>query len=320
MPIKRNLEDAINQAQKATNPFGGNGEKKSYQIENLFKPKMEDGKFNVVMRFLPCRPDEIKMFVENRTHLFECENKKWFGCECLGKYGKPCPICDFNRQQYKLYDKDVAKTKVLPRVRIRYLCNVYIVKNPNAPETENKIFRFDFGPKIMKMISEAMSDSIDQESGETIAGFNPFDWVNGANFIYDGVNTKQGPNLDKSKFGQSRRITKNVDGKLVEMTDAEIEAIEGKLDKAGNYIEGTSQLYSLDDCDTKEEDCKTYEEYVARYENKSGKVLQLQGRVSTSTPSLPSRYKTDEVTTSVETAPVEVSSEDDFLADLGIEI
>ena len=38
---------------------------KSYEIEGLFKPKMgADGKFTVVLRFLPSHPDEEIPWVE----------------------------------------------------------------------------------------------------------------------------------------------------------------------------------------------------------------------------------------------------------------
>ena len=133
------------------------------------------------------------------------------------------------------------------------------MRNPNAPETEGKVFRFEFGPLIMKMISEAMTDHEDQEAG-LIKGFNPFDWKTGANFVFEGIQAGKFTKNDSSHFGSPKPINRWNGKSFVELTDEEIDAVE-------------AQLYTLADCEHKEEDVKDYQGILDAYLNKNGSPL-----------------------------------------------
>ncbi len=211
------------------------------------------------MRFLPCHPSEFAPFVENRTHMFQLQNGSWFGCDCLSKWGKPCPICDYNRMMWKKWGREEGRNKVLGKFKPKYVSNVLIVRNPNAPETEGKVFRFEYGPLVMKMISEAMTDHEDQEAG-LIKGFNPFDWKLGANFVFEGVQVGKFTKNDSSHFGSQKPINKWNGKSFVELTDAEIDEIE-------------KNLYTLADCEHKEDEVKDYQGILDAYLAKNGAPL-----------------------------------------------
>jgi hypothetical protein len=144
----------------------------------------------------------------------------------------------------------------LPVARRRFVSNVYIVKNNNAPDTEGKVYRFEYGIQIMDMIRKAMTGYVDPEDGE-VEGYNPFDWKNGANFIYKGVSGAKGPNIKDSKFGK-RRIISDKNGK--ELTAAQIDEIE-------------SQLYTLDEYERKINESPDYNAIRGRFKNKLGYSL-----------------------------------------------
>lgn len=258
MPIKRDLSLYFADVDATAKTF--EKQRKSYKIENLFVPTYKDGKFTTVIRFLPSHPDEIKPFIENRTHMFKLANGQWFGCDCLGKFGKPCPICEYNREQYKKYTLEEARSHTLGKARSRYVCNILVVRNPNNLETEGKVFRFEFGTQIMKMIMDAMTD---KDDGLTVTKkINPFDWKLGANFVYEGVQSSNGPKLNSSHFGPQQTINRwdASTKQFIEMSDAEIDVIE-------------SQLYKLDECCHKEADVPDYNRILERYEQKAGKTL-----------------------------------------------
>lgn len=258
MPIKRDLNayfGDINAAVAEQTPK----KMKSWKIENLFTPTYKDNKFSVVIRFLPSHPDEIKPYVENRKHTIKLPNGKWFITECLTKFGKPCPICNHNRTAYKTMPKEQAADISLGKAKSRYICNILVVRNANNTDTEGKVFRFEFGPQIMKMIGAAMTDREDEIEG-LIRGFNPFDWETGANFVYTGVMGSNGPKLDDSHFGNQGPIDKWNGKKYQPLTVEEIDAIE-------------AQLYRLDECYNKEEEVADFNRIVQRYEEKSGKKL-----------------------------------------------
>ena len=218
MPIKRDFQGYFSQIAHAGN--AGTTEKKSYKVENAFTPVLKDGTYEVVMRFLPSHPDEISPFIENRNHMFQLKNGTWFGCDCLSKFGKPCPICDYNRAMWKKYSKEEAKNHTLGKFKPNYVSNVLIVRNDNAPETEGKVFRFEYKSLVMGLISKAMTDHEDPEEG-IIKGFNPFDWKNGANFIFKGVQAGKFTKNDGSCFGAQKPINRwdRTTKKFVPLTD-----------------------------------------------------------------------------------------------------
>lgn len=244
MPIQRDFSSYFTAVQN-TAEVRDNTKKQSYTVENTFKPLFKNGKAEVIMRFLPSHPNEFKPFIENRTHMYEYEPGKFFGCTCLEKFGISCPICDHNHKLYTCgkYTKEEAKPLRLPNPKRRFVSNVYIVKNDNAPETEGNVYRFEFGIQIMDMIRNAMQGYDDPEEGK-VEGYNPFDWKNGANFIYNGVQGAMGPKLDKSKFGKRRPIS---DKTGRELTEAEIDAIEAKIYTLDEYDKKLDQVWNSDE-------------------------------------------------------------------------
>src|SRR5574344_240233 len=260
--------------------------RKSFAIENAFRPIPKDGKFEVVIRFLPPAVTEFKPFVENRSHLFKIGEDKWFVCDCLEKFGKPCPICDFNRGLYKTHTKEEAYKLRLGNARSKYISNILVVKNDAAPDTEGKVFRFEYGRLIMEKIRTAMTGYDDPDEGH-IEGFNPFDYNTGANFIYSGVQGAYGPKLDGSHFSKQKPIS---DKANVPYTQEQVNALEAKL-------------YTLDDCEHKESECRDYESIVKAYKDKTGKDL-FEG---TSSPAADA-IKEDVPVAPVSVKPVSVST------------
>jgi len=274
MPIKRNNLNALYSAMDSLN-INKKDKQKSYEVEGLFKPKMgADGKFTVVLRFLPAHPDEEIPWVENRSHMFQLANGAWFGCDCAKKWNDPCPICDYNAKIWTKYGRtDEARMRVKDKWKPKFYSNVYIVKNPNATETEGRVYRLEYGRAIMKFIQDAMADKDDAELG-VIPGINPFSWWGpndkavldgedkaGANFVWEGIKGSNGPNYSTSHFSNPRRMCKlGQDGKLVEMTDAELDVVE-------------SQLYTLKDIEKQKDQMRSYEDILKFYKTKAGEDL-----------------------------------------------
>lgn len=285
MPIQRN-RNSLNSMYSALNEIGSankrkdKDEKPSYEIEGLFKPLMKNGKFKVILRFLPAKVgdgDEIP-WVENRIHLFQLENGQWFGCDCVGKFKDKdlkCPICEYNSKVWNKYGKTKeARDRVLGKWKPKYYSNVYIVKNENQPDTEGKVFRLEYSRAIMGFITDAIADKKDDETGQIIPGINPFSYYGpndkcvlsgeekaGANFVWEGIQDSNGPSYKTSHFNSPRRICKHAaDDKLYDMTDDEIDAVD-------------AQLYTLKDIEIPKEKYRSYNAIVESYNKKSGKNL-----------------------------------------------
>lgn len=285
MPIQRN-RNSLNSMYSALNEIGSANKRKdknerpSYEIEGLFKPLMKNGKFKVILRFLPAKVgdgDEIP-WVENRIHLFQLENGQWFGCDCVGKFKDKdlkCPICEYNSKVWNKYGKTKeARDRVLGKWKPKYYSNVYIVKNENQPDTEGKVFRLEYSRAIMGFITDAIADKKDDETGQIIPGINPFSYYGpndkcvlsgeekaGANFVWEGIQDSNGPSYKTSHFNSPRRICKHAaDDKLYDMTDDEIDAVD-------------AQLYTLKDIEIPKEKYRSYNAIVESYNKKSGKNL-----------------------------------------------
>lgn len=273
---------------KKTNVIRDNnnkGGKKSFEVEGLFKnPEFKDGKFTVIMRFLPSA--EGLPYVENRGHMTQLPNGMWLGCDCLKKFNKPCPICDYNQKIYGKYSKEEARDKVMKKWQPKYYSNVLIVKNPNAPETEGQIFRFEYKRAIMKIIAEAMQEKPDPETGDMVPGINPFSWFGpkddevlsgdekaGANFIYEATQSAMGPNYSNSHFSAPRRISKYVNGTLEELSKSDVEELQ-------------DNLYTLKDIEHKEEEVQTYEQILAQYKKKTGTDMFAEFGETTTTQTI----------------------------------
>ena len=161
-------------------------------------------------------------------------------------------------------------------------------------------------PKFMKMISDAMTDHEDQEAG-LIKGFNPFDWKTGANFVFEGVQVGKFTKNDSSHFGSQKPINKWNGKSYVELTDEEIDEVESKL-------------YTLADCEHKEEDVKNYQEILDAYLAKNGAPL-FEGQVQNVPVAAPVTSKSvdDEPSftpNSAASTDEEITDTDDFFSKL----
>ena len=167
----------------------------------------------------------------------------------------------------------------------------------------------------MGLISKAMTDHEDPEEG-IIKGFNPFDWKNGANFIFKGVQAGKFVKNDGSAFGAQKPINRwdRTAKKFVPLTDEEIDAIE-------------AQLYTLADCEHKESDVRDYNGILESYLKKNGSPLGADEGLSfgngvavTTAPSVAATTSSipDDAsfTPNTESVEEEVTDSDDFFSKL----
>lgn len=330
MPVTRDFSSYFTAIQNTAEPKYDASSRAKYQIENVFKPVYKNGRAEVIMRFLPSHPNEFKPFIENRTHMYEYEPGKFFGCACLEKFGQSCPICDHNHKLYTCgkYTKEEARPLRIANARRRFVSNIYIVKNDNAPETEGKVYRFEYGVQIMDMIRNAMQGHDDPEEGH-VDGFNPFDWKTGANFIYIAVQGTMGPKLDSSRFGRQRPIS---DGSGRELNETEINEIESKLYTLDEYEKKVDQVWNADEI-RRHFAAKTGHRLFDKFDGTKDEVPVIEGEegvfVQQNTATAVKTNVADIITETAEAtkststvqsvstqSPTTTASEDDFFASL----
>jgi hypothetical protein len=200
-------------------------EKLNSQLEKISKPSYQDpneGKFwkptrdkagngFAVIRFLPAPSGEEMPFVRLWDHGFQGPTGLWYIENSLTTLGQDDPVSEYNS---KLWNSGIEADKEQARKqkrRLKYIANVYIVKDSGNPENEGKVFMYQFGKKIFDKLNDLMNPSFEDETP-----VNPFDMWEGANFRLKIRQFEGYPNYDKSEFDPAEPLSSD---------DAELEKI-----------------------------------------------------------------------------------------------
>ncbi len=205
-----------------------------------------------VIRFLEAPAvdgDDAVAFVQVFNHGFQGPGG-WFIEECLTTVGEKCPVCEHNSG---LWNSGIEANKTIVRAqkrKLHYISNILVVKDPNHPENDGKVFLFKYGAKIFDKLKERFPKKLPDGTYETrdsvdedFLKFNPFNLWEGANFKLKARFVDNFRNYDKSEFEAPRPISDD---------DSEIEKI-------------WKSEYSLKDFH-KVENFKTYEAQKTRLE------------------------------------------------------
>jgi hypothetical protein len=177
-----------------------------------FERDAKTGTGKAIIRFLPAPPGEDLPYINLYKHSFEGPGG-WFIENCprsIDRFAR-CPVCEANKPLWDGTDAD----KVIARKRNgqqRTIANIFVVKNPMAPETEGQVRLFDFGKQIKKFIDQIMADD---EVTERKA-LNPFDLWNGRNFLLSITTMDKYPSYTSSTWMDSSNsiLLGNDDAKL----------------------------------------------------------------------------------------------------------
>lgn len=158
----------------------------------------KDGNGFAIIRFMPAPDGEDVPFVRIWDHAFKGPGGSWYIENSLTTINLPDPVAEYNSTLWNSGSEAKKEIARKQKRRLRFVSNVYVVKDADAPENEGKVFRYKFGKKIFDKINDAMNG----DKKEGIAGFNPFDLWTGANFNLRIRRVDDFPNYDKSSFDQ----------------------------------------------------------------------------------------------------------------------
>jgi len=221
-----------------------NAPKKNWKDERLYYPQIKDnGTAEAIIRFLPSKDTDIP-FVKTYNHAFDGPGG-WYINECPTTIAQECPTCKANTE---LWNSDPDTVRRRSR-KTNYYTNILVVKDPQNPENEGKVFLFKYG----KTIHEKIMSKISPEEGGIDEPVMVFDYYDGANFKFkiktQKVSNTNMPNYDLSVFDNPSPVG----------TDEEIEKIHG-------------MLYSLTEFTGKDR-FKSYNDLKERFEKVTGKII-----------------------------------------------
>lgn len=168
----------------------------SQKDDRFWQPEVDKaGNGYAVIRFLPPPQGEDLPWVRIWNHGFQGPTGKWYIENSLTTLGKPDPVSELNTTLWNSgIEADKEQVRKQKR-RLTYISNIYIVKDPNHPENEGKVFLYKFGKKIFDKIKDVMQPQFEDEEP-----VNPFDFWKGANFKLKIRNVEGYRNYDKSEF------------------------------------------------------------------------------------------------------------------------
>lgn len=163
------------------------------------------GNATAVIRFLPGKGEEGLPFIKLVNHGFKKGNK-WYIENCTSTHGdyESCPVCK-HISENDLYNTNKKEYGELKR-KTSFWSNILVVKDPNHPENDGKVFKYRFGQKVMDKINAMVE--VDTSIGEV-----PVDvtcpWA-GANFVLKIKKVGGFSNYDECKF-QGQTAIPNID-------------------------------------------------------------------------------------------------------------
>jgi hypothetical protein len=188
----------------------------STQDDNYWYPGIDKaGNGYAVIRFLPAPNNEDSPFVRIWDHGFQGPSGLWYIERSLTTLNKEDPVAEYNTKLWNSgneADKEIARKQ---KRRLTYVSNIYVIKDPNNPANEGKVFLFNYGKKIFDKINDLMFPQFEDEPR-----VNPFDFWKGANFKLKIRKVEGYRNYDKSEFDPPAPLFDN-DDKLEEVWNKE---------------------------------------------------------------------------------------------------
>src|SRR5574343_88768 len=238
------------------------------QSSNIYKDddrfwtcqKDKAGNGLAVIRFLPAPGDEDFPWVKYYRHAFKGPTGKWYIENSRTTLNEPDPLAELNN---KLWNSGFDSDKDLCRKQRRtttFISNIYVVKDPENPENEGKVFLFKYGKKIFDKIQQMLQP--DAALGEEPV--NVFDLWDGANFKLKIRKVEGQINYDSSLFESPSPLSDD---------DAKLEAIWKQEHSLKQFLEPSNfKSYEelkkrlelvLNDVQPKDESVTEEEEQVA---------------------------------------------------------
>jgi len=166
---------------------------KFQQDDRFWEPTRDKaGNGTAIIRFLPSPQNEDYPFIRYWDHFFKGPGG-WYINKSLTTIGKDDPVSEYNS---RLWDTGVEANKNIARKqkrKLHYVSNIYVVSDPSNPDSEGKVFLFNYGKQIFDKIKTAMHPEFDDETP-----FDPFNFWKGANFKLRVRNVDDYPNYESS--------------------------------------------------------------------------------------------------------------------------
>lgn len=202
--LRANRNSMLQNLENKLNESGGGSRPKDDTYWTLTRDTAGNG--SAIIRFLPPTDGEDSPYVKMWNHAFKGPKGQWYIENSLTTLGDPDPVSEHNQQLWATEDKELRKLVSSRKRQLKYISNIYVVKDPAHPENEGKVFKYKYGQKIMDKINAAWKPEFDDQTPIT-----PFDFWEGANLRLRVVTKDNFPNYDASTFDAPGPLFKDDD-------------------------------------------------------------------------------------------------------------
>jgi hypothetical protein len=175
---------------------------KSYADPNehkFWKPTRDKaGNGFAIIRFLPPVAGEDIPFIQIWEHSFQGPTGLWYINKSLTSINQPDPVSELNSKLWNSNKDDESPERKQARKqkrKLKYVSNIYVIKDSGNPENEGKVFLYAYGKKIFDKLKDLMNPQYEDE-----VAVDPFNFWEGANFRLKVRQFEGYPNYDKSEF------------------------------------------------------------------------------------------------------------------------
>lgn len=283
--LKQNRQNSLADLTKKLDEVNGKAPVQQDERDLLWKPTVDKaGNGYAVIRFLPAPKGEDMPFVRIWDHGFQGPGG-WFIEKSRTTLGEQDPVSELNSQLWatgRQEDKDVVRKQ---KRRLSFYSNILIMKDPENPQNEGKVFLFKYGKRIFDKLNDLMNPQFEDESP-----VNPFDLWEGANFRLKIRNVEGYRNYDKSEFDSPSELAPQLD----DSSDEYLEELWGQCASLADLVDPKN--------------FKSYEELQARL----NKVLGASAAPAPKPAPAPAPVANDnDVPFDVEPAPKASTTDDD---------
>lgn len=267
MNVKRFSYDCAKARTKTIENFEKKN-KKNFKDDRFYYPQIkDDGTAEAIIRFLPPKfKGETQLYdlpyVEFYKHSF-LGSAGWFIQDCPKTIKKDCPVCEDVSNLYNIGDKRNGSQRFK---KVDYIVNILVIKDPQNPENNGKVFLYRFGKKIWEKICGKWCpkpDSIDEP-------LDIWSYYEGANFklkikrTAKDENGKSYPDYSTSEWcapsSLSDEIAERCNEQMVDLNEfLDPSRFKSYDDLKENYLKkvgvsGNASSLSDESYDSKEED------------------------------------------------------------------
>lgn len=166
----------------------------------------KDGNGSAIIRFIITQNEDIP-FIRMFDHGFKSASGAWYIEKSLTTIGQEDPLAQFNSYLWNSTSDEESPLRKQVRNQkrqLRFVSNIYVIKDPGNPANEGKVFLYSYGKKVWNKLNAAMHPEFEDEQP-----FNPFDLWTGANFRLRISKVAGFRNYDRSEFDRPAPLKEN---------------------------------------------------------------------------------------------------------------